>query len=59
MINDLRNRDDKTLIVKSLDALKILINTVKETSEKSRLEIKYKENKGDDNSWTPEIQTGR
>ena len=59
MINDLRNRDDTTLIVKSLDALKILINTVKETSEKSRLEIKYKENKGDDNSWAPEIQTGR
>ena len=59
MINNLRYADDTTLINGNLDDLKILINTVKETREKANLEIKYKENKSDDNSWTSGIQTER
>ena len=47
MINNLRYADDTTLITGNLSDLKILISTVQETSKKSRIEIKYKENKGD------------
>ena len=48
MINGLRYADDTTLINGNLDDLKILTNTIKETSEKAG--IKYKENKGNDSS---------
>ena len=45
MINDLRYADDTTLISGNLDDLKILINTVKETSEKTGLRIIIKKTK--------------
>ena len=40
MIDNLRCADDTTLISGNLDDLKILINTVKETSEKAGLRLR-------------------
>ena len=45
MINNLRCTDDTTLISGNQDDLKILINTVKETSEKLGLRLKVKKTK--------------
>ena len=45
MINNLKYADDTTLVSGSLDDLKIHLNTVKETSEKGKLDIKYKKTK--------------
>ena len=45
MINNLRYADDKTLISGNLNDLKILVNTVKETSEKSGLGLNIKKTK--------------
>ena len=39
MINNLRYAEDTTLISGNLDDLKILINTVKETSDKAGLRL--------------------
>ena len=45
MINNLRYADDTTLVTRNLDDLKILINTVKESSEKAGLTLNIKETK--------------
>ena len=45
MINNLRYADDTTLITGNLDDLRLLINTVKETSNKAGLRLNIKKTK--------------
>ena len=45
MINNLRYANDTTLITGNLDDLRILINTVKETSKKAGLRLNIKKTK--------------
>ena len=59
MINNLKYADDTTLISGNFNDLKILINTVKETSNKADLRLKIKKTKVMTTVGTSRIQTGR